>query len=87
MKEPERARSSEKETKEESEQWRVWDREGARAAGSSEGVAAFLLYCHHPPWYQLGASTDLCARPNNGPCLILSWAFPAVGTSFAIQPF
>lgn len=69
MKEPERTRSSEKETKEESEQWRVWDGEGARAAGSSEGVAAFLLYHHHPPWYQLGASTDPLSWLNNGPCL------------------
>lgn len=82
-KEPEPARSSEKETKEGSEQRRVWD----GAAGSSEGVAAFLLHCHRPPWYQLGTPTDLRASPNNEHGLILSWAFPAVGTSFAKHPF
>lgn len=76
-KESEPARSSE-ETKEGSEQRRVWD----GAAGSSEGVAAFLLHCHRPPWYQLGAPTDLRASLNNEHGLILSRAFPAVGTSF-----
>lgn len=59
-----------------------------RSRGASwqlRGVAAFLLHCRHPPWYQLGASADPRASPNNGPCLILPWAFPAVGTPFAVQ--
>lgn len=76
-KESEPARSSE-ETKEGSERRRVWD----GAAGSSQGVAAFLPLCHRPPWYRLGAPTHLPASPNNERALVLSRAFPAVGTSF-----